>query len=105
IQLVHNDQGARVALTRNGEIQIVDAKGRVLESYPVRYAALLSVEEGQQVNPGQELSTWDPHNTPIVADRGGKVRFEDIEKEKTLRIENDGLSGREQRGGEEDNGS
>src|SRR5207249_2366219 len=35
IKLTINDQGAKVALTRNGEIQILDPKLRVLESYSI----------------------------------------------------------------------
>ncbi len=85
-----------VALTRNGEIQVADPKGRVLESYPVRNGALLKVEEGQAVQPGQELVIWDPHNTPIIADRGGKIRYDDIVEGQTLRKEKDLLTGREQ---------
>jgi DNA-directed RNA polymerase subunit beta' len=96
IQAATNDEGRKVALTRNGEIQILDARGKVAEAYPVRNGAILSVEDSQQVTPGTELCTWDPHNTPIIADRGGKIRFDDIKEGQTLRTEKDNLTGREQ---------
>lgn len=96
ITIAINDEGKRVALTRNGEIQIMDPKGRQLEAYVIRNGSILKVEEGQQVTQSQELSEWDPHNTPIVADRGGKIRFDDIEKDKTLRIEHNPITGREE---------
>ena len=35
------------------------------------------------------LCEWDPHSIPILAEVGGKVRFEDIVEGETMRIEND----------------
>src|SRR5262249_59400027 len=35
------------------------------------------------------LCQWDPHMTPILAERGGKVRFLDIIKNETVREEQD----------------
>src|SRR5947209_12670691 len=52
---VVNDKGERVALTRNGEIVILGPKDRVLESFAVLNGAILQVDEGQQVVPGQVL--------------------------------------------------
>jgi DNA-directed RNA polymerase subunit beta' len=89
ITAVVNDQGERVALTRNGQITLVGAKDRVLEEYSVPNGAILLVEEGQQVQPGQILCKWDPHRIPILAERGGRIRFEDIVEGETLRKERD----------------
>ena len=36
---------------------------------------------------GTMLCEWDPHNVPILAEDGGKVRFEDIVEGETLRNE------------------
>ena len=35
------------------------------------------------------LCEWDPHSIPILAEVGGKVRFEDIVEGETMRIEKD----------------
>jgi DNA-directed RNA polymerase subunit beta' len=85
----------RVALTRNGEIQVCDAKGRPQEVFPVRNGSLLMVDDGQQVAPGATLASWDAHNTPIVADRGGRIAFDDIVEGQTLRKERDAATGAE----------
>ena len=35
------------------------------------------------------LCEWDPHSIPILAEVGGKVRFEDVIEGETMRIEKD----------------
>jgi DNA-directed RNA polymerase subunit beta' len=89
INPVENAQGQRVALTRNGELLIVGPKDRILETYSVPNGSVLLVEPGQQVQPGQLLVKWDPHMTPILAERGGRIRYEEIVEGETLRKERD----------------
>ncbi len=36
------------------------------------------VTEGQKIKPSTTLLRWDPHNVPIIAEVGGKVRSRDI---------------------------
>jgi DNA-directed RNA polymerase subunit beta' len=88
ITAVEDDKGQMVALTRNGQLQIHGAKG-ILEEFSVPNGSYLYVKDGQTVNPGTKLCEWDPHVTPILAERGGRIRFEDIEEGETLRKERD----------------
>ncbi len=76
-----------VALKRNGEIAIMDAKGREREKYKVPYGATILVADGEKVKARQQIVTWDPHITPILAEKGGTVRYEDIEEGETARAE------------------
>src|SRR5204863_2241805 len=76
-----------VALKRNGEIAVVDAKGRELEKYKVPYGATITAGDGEKIKPRQQLVVWDPHITPILAEKGGIVRYEDIEEGETVRLE------------------
>ncbi len=89
LKVVRNDAGQNVVLTRNGEIAIMDPKGRELEKYEVPAGAILMIEENQPVKPGQTLCTWDPHSIPILAEVGGKVRYEDVIEGETMRSEKD----------------
>jgi len=89
MRFVENDEGQKVVLTRNGEISILDPKGRELEKFEVPMGAQLLVDENDQVQPGQALCQWDPHSIPILAEVGGKVRFEDIVEGETMRKEKD----------------
>jgi DNA-directed RNA polymerase subunit beta' len=79
----------RVALGRNGEVLILDPKGRELEKYSVPYGSELTVTEGQKIKANTTLLRWDPHNVPIIAEVGGRVRFEDVVLGETLRKEKD----------------
>jgi DNA-directed RNA polymerase subunit beta' len=89
ITAVVNDENQRVALARNGELAILGPKERSLETFSVPNGAILMVEEGQQVQPGQVLVKWDPHMIPILAEVGGKIRFDEIVEGETLRKERD----------------
>ena len=84
-----------VALKRNGEIAIVDDKGRELEKTKVQYGAYMIVKPGDKVKKNQMLIKWDPHRTPILAELGGTVRFEDVDVGETVRAEHEtGTAGR-----------
>jgi DNA-directed RNA polymerase subunit beta' len=76
-----------VALKRNGEIAILDAKGRELDKYKVPYGAHIVVKDGQEVKQGQRLFYWDPHRTPILAEVPGQIAFVDIIEGETIRLE------------------
>jgi DNA-directed RNA polymerase subunit beta' len=89
INLVINEEGKKIALSRNGEIQVLDPKGRELEKYDVPDGAEMKVEDGAQVARGTMLCEWDPHNVPILAEVGGKVRYEDVVENETMRVEID----------------
>src|SRR5208337_5482734 len=65
MKVVRNDAGQNVVLTRNGEILLLDPKGRELEKYDVPAGANLAVNENQEVMPGALLCQWDPHAIPI----------------------------------------
>ncbi len=89
LKVVRNQDGINVVLARNGELTILDPKGRELEKYEVPSGAHLVVEEDQEVKPGQVLCQWDPHSIPILAEVAGKVRFEDVIEGETMRMEKD----------------
>ncbi|MDY7009447.1 MAG: DNA-directed RNA polymerase subunit beta' [Planctomycetota bacterium] len=78
---------AWVALNRNGEIGVFDAKGREIEKFKVPYGALVLVEDGAEVKAAKRLVIWDPHRVPILAEVAGIVRFQDIEEDETVRTE------------------
>ncbi|MCL6502432.1 MAG: DNA-directed RNA polymerase subunit beta', partial [Pirellulales bacterium] len=89
LKAVRNDEGNQVVLSRNGEIALLDPKGRELEKYEVPVGAMLLVQENQLVKPGTIVCQWDPHHVPILAEVGGRVRYEDLREGETLRLEKD----------------
>jgi DNA-directed RNA polymerase subunit beta' len=89
MKVVRNDQGQQVVLTRNGEISILDPKGRELEKFEIPAGSNLVVDENQEVPASHVLCQWDPHSIPILAEVGGKVRYEDVIEGETMRAEKD----------------
>ena len=85
-----------VALKRNGEVAILDAKGRELDRFKVPYGATVLVKNNHKVKTGTVLFTWDPHRTPILAEVPGIIRFVDIIEGETIGIEEErkGQAGR-----------
>ncbi len=83
---------ATVVLKRNGELLIVDEKGRELSRDKIPYGSVLHVIDGDNVARGDTLCEWDPHLTPILAESGGFVRFQDIAEGETVRLEQEGGS-------------
>jgi DNA-directed RNA polymerase subunit beta' len=89
LKVVRTEANEHIVLTRNGELVILDPKGRELEKYEIPAGANLKVDENQEVKPGQILCEWDPHSIPILAEVTGKVRYEDVIEGETMRIEKD----------------
>ncbi len=79
--------GENIALSRHGEMQLVDDKGRELERYKVPYGSDVQVKDGEMVKRGQRLFAWNPHRVPIYAEVAGIVRLVDIIEGETMRIE------------------
>jgi len=75
------------ALKKTGEIAVKDDKGRELEKFKVPYGAIFEVRSGDKVKKGQQLMRWDPHKTPILAEKSGLVQFKDLERDKTVKID------------------
>ena len=92
---VTNSAGHTIALSRTGQVHIIAAKDRILDEFSVPYGAEIFVNDGQAIKPGQVIAKWDPHRIPILAERGGRIRFEDIVEGETLRKERDPSSGAE----------
>jgi len=89
---VKDDDGhdSHVALKRNGELAILDDKGRELEKFKVPYGAFLYIKDRDEVKKGQTIVRWDPHRTPILAEKDGVVQYKDIQEKETFRLEDAG---------------
>ncbi|TFH02182.1 MAG: DNA-directed RNA polymerase subunit beta', partial [Calditrichales bacterium] len=86
-----------VVLGRSGKIEILDENNRVIATYKVPYGSVLRVEEEKEVKKGETLFDWDPYSSIILADRTGKIEFEDLIENMTYREETDEQTGLRQR--------
>ena len=78
IKTVEHQSGHLVAVSRSGEITVVDSVGREKERYKVPYGATLQINDGNEVEGGQLVATWDPHTHPVITEVAGGLRFIDF---------------------------
>src|SRR4029078_6485740 len=78
LKFVQHAAGHLVAVSRSGELSVLDMTRRERERYKLTYGAVINVKDGQAVKAGQTVVTWDPHNHPIVSEVAGFVRFVDF---------------------------
>jgi DNA-directed RNA polymerase subunit beta' len=83
--LVKNSDGELVAMGRNMQIVIVDAKDQERATYRITYGARLKVVEGQMVKRGDRLAEWNPNSIPVMTEVDGIAKFEDLVSGVSLR--------------------
>ncbi len=93
LKVVVNQKKERIVLNRNGEVILLDKKGREIERYLIPAGSVMIAEENQEVTSKSAICTWDPHNTPILAEREGVARFEDIVEGVTMKREKEARTG------------
>jgi len=93
VKSVKNKDGNLVAVSRSGEVSIVDEYGREKERYKIPYGAVLSVGDGAKVAAGQVIVNWDPHTHPVVTEVEGGVRMVDFVEGVTVRLQSDEVTG------------
>jgi DNA-directed RNA polymerase subunit beta' len=98
LNVVKNAENQYVVMNRRGgEFSIVSDSGRERERFPVIYGAHLVVNDGDRVEPGQLLATWDPFTTPIITEVPGVVKFGDILSGSTMQEKVDPVTGKSSR--------
>ncbi|WP_043113129.1 DNA-directed RNA polymerase subunit beta' [Solimonas flava] len=93
LKTVVTKEGELVAVSRSGEIGIIDANGRERERYKIPYGAHIMVRDGDEVKGGTRLAKWDPHTHPIVTELSGFVKLQDFTEGLTVTRETDPLTG------------
>ncbi|MCA3229789.1 MAG: DNA-directed RNA polymerase subunit beta' [Burkholderiales bacterium] len=93
MRYVTNAKGEQVAISRSGEITIVDDNGRERERHKVPYGATLLAADGKTVKAGTQLAGWDPLTRPIITEYSGTVKFENVEEGVTVAKQIDEVTG------------
>jgi DNA-directed RNA polymerase subunit beta' len=93
VKTVQHEKGYLVAVSRSGEIGIMDEQGRERERYRIPYGATITVNDGDRVEGGQVVSTWDPHTHPVVAEVSGLLKFQDFVEGVTVTEQVDDMTG------------
>ncbi|MCF8254006.1 MAG: DNA-directed RNA polymerase subunit beta' [Bacteroidia bacterium] len=95
-----NEEGAidTVIVGRQGEIRILDEKTRnPIITINIPYGAHLKVKNGEVVEKGTLICTWDPYNAVIISEFSGKVSFENIIENVNYKEESDEQTGHKEK--------
>ena len=93
LKTVQHGNGHLVAVSRSGELSIMDAHGRERERYKVPYGAVIDIKDGADTKAGQTIAKWDPHTHPIVSEVAGVLRYIDFVEGITVIEKTDELTG------------
>ncbi|NOR51976.1 MAG: DNA-directed RNA polymerase subunit beta', partial [Gammaproteobacteria bacterium] len=93
IKTVDHKDGYSVAVSRSGELTIVDSNGRERERYKVPYGARIDATNEQQVEAGSVLATWDPHTHPVITEIAGQITFSEFDEGITVQKQTDDVTG------------
>lgn len=93
IKTVTHENKNLVAVSRSGEVTIVDEFGRERERYKVPYGAVITVQDSSNVEAGQIIATWDPHTHPVISEVSGYLKFVDLFDGITMNRQTDELTG------------
>jgi len=93
LRVVHNDEGNWISLNKNGTLNIVADEGRTLDEYKkllstksiealqtfnVELGTKILLPDGSKIKIGTKVAEWEQHNIPIICDRPGFVKHEDL---------------------------
>ncbi len=109
VKTVQHEKGHQVAVSRSGELGVVDEFGRERERYKIPFGATINARDGATLAGGQVVATWDPHTHPVVTEVAGFLRFQDFVDGLTVATQVDEVTGlssvmvldSKQRGGKE----
>jgi DNA-directed RNA polymerase subunit beta' len=82
-----------VAISRSGELSLIDEFGMERERYKIPYGAVLNIQDGDEVEAGKLVATWDPHTFPVITEVAGQVKMTDVIEGVTVTKETDETTG------------
>ena len=89
LRLVELEDGNNIVLNKNGSVSILAEDGRELEAHNLVIGSVISVPHGGKVKKGEPFVQWDPYNVPIISEKAGVVKFQDIIEGVTMKYEID----------------
>ncbi len=93
IVTITDSRGRNVSMARNGELVLRDSEGRERSIHRIPYGALITHLEGITVKKGDRLAEWDPYTLPVITEKSGKVKYQDLIEGTTLKEEVDEATG------------
>ncbi len=95
LRIVQLEDGNNIVLNKNGSVSLLDDNGREIETHNVVIGSVISVPDHGKVKKGDTFVQWDPYNVPILSEKAGKIKFQDIIEGVTMKHEVDETTGQE----------
>ena len=93
IKSITNKHGKLLAVSRSAELGVTDENGRERERYKIPYGAIIVCKDGDSIEAGSVLATWDPHTHPVITEVAGFAKFSDFVDGVTVKAETDDITG------------
>jgi len=93
LKTVKNRENNLVAVSRSGEVGVMDDYGRERERYKIPYGAVLTIEDGSPIAAGDIIVNWDPHTHPVITEEGGFIQLIDFMDGITVQEQSDEVTG------------
>ena len=93
LKTVKNRENNLVAVSRSGEVGVMDDYGRERERYKIPYGAVLTIEDGSPISAGDIIVNWDPHTHPVITEEGGFIQLIDFMDGITVQEQSDEVTG------------
>lgn len=93
LRTVRNEEGQWVVLNKNGSLNIVRDEGRSIDEYKkllstksieplqmftIELGTRILLADGAAVKTTLKIAEWEQHNIPIICDRPGYVKYDDL---------------------------
>ena len=93
LKSVERTDGTLIAVSRSGELSLLDTMGRERERYKLPYGAVIKVADHAEVKAGDVVANWDPHTHPIITEVAGTAKFSGMDEGITVKRKTDDLTG------------
>jgi len=93
LKSVERTDDTLIAVSRSGELSLLDTMGRERERYKLPYGAVIKVADHAEVKAGDIVANWDPHTHPIITEVAGTVKFSGMDDGITITRKTDELTG------------
>ncbi len=83
--VIKNSSGEKILISRNCTVSLIDESGREKARHKIPYGSTLMVKDGMSVKKGDRIARWDPYTMPIIVDKEGFVKYENLVAGETMR--------------------
>ena len=78
LNTIADSRGRNISMARNGELVLMDSDGRERSIHRIPYGATVMHLDGAIVAKGDRLADWDPYTLPVITEKSGKVKYQDL---------------------------